>query len=50
MMTSNEITQRVLTLDLQNLSMEQIQYLHDLKAQAIKGWAAAALNQLKGAN
>jgi hypothetical protein len=43
-------TESVLKLDLANLTADQIKYLHDLKAEAIKGWAARALIELKGAN
>lgn len=41
------LTQSILTLDLANLTADQFKYLHDLKVQAIKGWASAALTQLK---
>lgn len=41
------MTAKVLTLDLGHLTREQVQYLHDLKAEAIKGWAEKELNRLR---
>ena len=41
-------TDQVLMLDLANLTYDQLQWLHDLKAQAIKGWAKEMLADLKG--
>ena len=40
-------TASVLTMNLGKLTPEEIKYLHDLKAQAIKGWAREMLIQLK---
>lgn len=46
-MTATEIQAKVLSLDMAHLTQDDIKWLHDLKAEAIKGWAAQALAELK---